>query len=253
MTQEAVSTAIKTIKFIDLPAPKDYEVILDSSASGNIMEYLLMSINPIDFHEGNSFASDRIGEKIFDSKLSIQNLPRSPDQAKIVGSYDNEGIASANISLIENGILKFIPYNSFLASKFLQDKNATTGNDIANGDYPFPNSAVVKNGNKTIKEQIAEVEEGIIVKNFWYNRFTIQKEGGLTGLTRNGLFYIKNGEIKNAVRNLRYTESFVRAFGPDNIISEGNNNKDCDDEGFVSTPSFHLRNYHFSSVAHTFD
>lgn len=253
MTQDAVNTAIKTIKFIDLPAPKDYEVILDSSAVGNMLLYMLISINPVDFHEGSSFASDRIGEKIFDENLSIDNLPRDPSQAIIVGSYDNEGIATKNVSLIDKGVLKHIPYNSFYASKFLQDKNLTTGSEFFSDEEPLPVSAVVKNGKKSLDDQIAEVKEGLLVKTFWYNRFTIKKEGGLTGLTRNGLFYIKDGEIKNAVRNLRYTESFVKAFGPDNIISIGNNSKNNSDSGWVNTPSFHLQKYHFSSVAHTFD
>ena len=254
MAQEAVNTALQTIKFIDLPAPKDYEVVLAPSAVSNIMEYLLFSINPVDFHEGNSFTSDRIGEQVFDKKISIDNLPRDPTKATIVGGFDNEGIATQNITLVDAGVLKHIPYNSFFASKFLQDKNLTTGGDLTPFNFfsfPIPTSAVVKTDKKSIEDQIKDVSDGLFVKTFWYNRFTIKKEGGLTGLTRNGLFHIKDGEIKEAVRNLRYTESFVKAFGPNNVISVGN--KCVSDEEILSVPSIHLKSYHFSSVAHTFD
>jgi PmbA protein len=254
MTKNTVDTAMKTIKFIDLPAPKDYEVVLDHSAVSNLVNYVLYSINPVDFHEGSSFTSDRIGDQIFDKKFSIENLPKDPKKAIFTGSFDNEGIATRNTSLIENGVLKHIPYNSFFASKFLQDKNLTTGSDLYPVDYfdtPIPTSAVMKTGNKSLEDQISDVSDGLFVKTFWYNRFTIKKEGGLTGLTRNGLFHIKNGEIKEAVRNLRYTESFLKALGSNNIVSMGNI---CKSDNIInSVPSMHLENYHFSSVAHSFE
>ena len=255
LTEEAVKTSLQTIKFINLPAPKDYEVVLAESAVSNILEFVLFSINPVDYHEGNSFASDRIGEQIFDKKLSIDNLPHEPSKATIVGAFDNEGIATQNRTLIDSGVLKHVPYNSFFASKYLQDRNLSTGEDMTplpyTSFYPAPISAVVKTGSKSLENQISEVSDGLLVKTFWYNRYTIKKEGGLTGLTRNGLFHIKDGEVKGAVRNLRYTESFIKAFGPDNVISVGNKCKS--DEEIIAVPSIHLNNYHFSSVAHSFD
>ena len=255
MVEEAVKTSLQTIKFIDLPAPKDYEVVLAESAVSNIMDFILFSLNPVDYHEGNSFASDRIGEQVFDKKISVSNLPLDPSKATIIGAFDNEGIATQNRTIIDTGVLKHIPYNSFFASKYLQDRNLSTGEELAPlnffSSYPVPISAVVKTGSKSLEDQISEVSDGLLVKTFWYNRYTIKKEGGLTGLTRNGLFHIKDGEIKEAVRNLRYTESFVKAFGPDNVISIGNKCKA--DEEVISVPSFHLNDYRFSSVAHTFD
>lgn len=254
MAEESVNTALKTIKFMDLPAPKDYEVVLAPSAVSNFMQYLLNNINPVDFHEGNSFTSDRIGEQVFDKKLTIDNLPHDPKNAMIVSGFDNEGIATNDVTLIDNGVLKHIPYNSFFASKFLHDKNLTTGSDFSQFSFMNsvnPSSAVVKTGSKSLEDQISDVKDGLFVKTFWYIRFTIKKEGGLTGLTRNGLFHIKDGQIDGAVRNLRFTESFLKAFGPNNILSVGNIRKS--DEETLAVPSMHLGKYHFSSVAHTFD
>ena len=109
-------------------------------------------------------------------------------------------------------------------------------------------SAKIENGSKTLDDQISEMEDGLYVKNFWYNRFTLRREGGLTGLTRNGLYHVKNGEIQGAVRNLRYTESFVNAFGHDNILSISRENRMF----FMSTcPSMHLKGFNFSSIAHS--
>jgi len=254
MAEEATQTAIDTVesKLLTKDAG-DYEVVLGPQAVSDLMVYIMFGADAVGFHESNSYTSDRLGDQIFDDKLTIRDMPRDPHEAIAARTFDAEGIATKNRDFYENGVLKFIPYSSFFASKYLDDKDGATGHVIGPefgwyGGGAMPVSSSITPGDRTTEEQLAEVEDGLYVKNFWYNRFTKRREGGLTGLTRNGLYHVKDGEIQGAVRNLRYTESFVKAFGQGNIISISSDRR----KFFMShVPSIHLENYHFSSVAHT--
>lgn len=245
MATNATQTSRDTLQLKTMDA-QEYEVLLGPQAVSDLLVFVLFSADPVSFHESNSFTSDNLGAQIFDELLTIHDLPRNPREANIVRSFDAEGIPTTNQVFIDAGVLKFVPYDSFFAAKYLDDKNMVTGHALGQGAFPV--SASVESGNKSLEEQISEVEDGLYIKNFWYNRFTKRREGGLTGLTRNGLYHVKDGEITGAVRNLRYTESFVRAFGPGNIVSLS---KEKTKYNLANVPSIHLNKFNFSSVAHT--
>jgi predicted Zn-dependent protease len=61
----------------------------------------------------------------------------------------------------------------------------------------------------TREELIRSTERGLLVTRFWYIRFLQPQTVQLTGLTRDGLFYIEKGKIKNPVMNFRWNESVV--------------------------------------------
>ena len=131
------------------------------------------------------------------------------------------------------------------------DKKLSTGNSLQipfSGNLTLCSSVVLQPGNSSIEKLVSEISQGLYVKSFWYTRFTDPRKGGLTGLTRNGLFEIKDGQIGSAVSNLRYTDSFLAAFGPENILSVGNEQKM---NRMNTTVPLALRKFSFSSKAHT--
>ncbi len=63
---------------------------------------------------------------------------------------------------------------------------------------------------------------------------------------------IENGAITGAVTNLRFTQSFVEALGPGNVLGIGNDQRYADSEfgpGFVRAPSMRLGSFHFTGGA----
>ena len=62
-------------------------------------------------------------------------------------------------------------------------------------------------GNASLEELISDTARGVLVTRFWYIRFVDPQTLLLTGLTRDGTFYIENGQIKHAVKNFRFNES----------------------------------------------
>ncbi len=67
----------------------------------------------------------------------------------------------------------------------------------------------MEGGNSTIENMIKNTDKGILVTRFWYIRFVDPQTLLLTGLTRDGTFYIENGKIQFPIKNFRFNESPV--------------------------------------------
>jgi predicted Zn-dependent protease len=68
---------------------------------------------------------------------------------------------------------------------------------------------IMAGGGKSTEELIASTKKGILVTRTWYIRMVDPQSLLLTGLTRDGTFYIENGKIKHPVKNFRFNESPV--------------------------------------------
>lgn len=78
----------------------------------------------------------------------------------------------------------------------------------------------MKPGDATKEEMIKETKKGILVTRFWYVRTVHAKTVSITGMTRDGTWYIENGEIKYPVRNLRFTDSLLRTYANIDLITK---------------------------------
>jgi predicted Zn-dependent protease len=51
------------------------------------------------------------------------------------------------------------------------------------------------------------VDRGLLITRLWYIRYVDPMQLLLTGMTRDGLFLIENGEVTRGVKNMRFNES----------------------------------------------
>jgi predicted Zn-dependent protease len=51
----------------------------------------------------------------------------------------------------------------------------------------------------------------VYVTRFWYTRVVHPREVIITGLTRDGTFWIENGALAYPIQNLRFTQAYVQA------------------------------------------
>merc|ERR1712072_1237006 len=65
----------------------------------------------------------------------------------------------------------------------------------------------MEGGDASREELIKSTKKGILVTRLWYIRGVDPQTLLYTGLTRDGTFYIENGEIKYPVKNFRFNES----------------------------------------------
>ena len=180
--------------------PGKWTVILEPTAVANLVSLMVFAMGARGADEGRSFFSkqgggNRIGEKLFDSRVNIVTEPGSA--ALPASTFSNEGLPNQRMVWVENGAVRNLSYGRFWAQK--QGRQPTG----------FADGYAMSGGDSTVEQMIASTERGLLVTRFWYIRPVDQRTILYTGLTRDGTFLVENGRITTAVKNLRWNESPV--------------------------------------------
>ncbi len=185
--------------------PGKYTVILEpaalvSNVDASLMVALVRSMDARSADEGRSFLSKkgggtRLGEKLFDERVTIYSDPTNPEVPN--GAFSGDGRPQEKIAWIEKGVVKNMPYSRYWAEKKGVKAVPPGGNFIMEG------------GTQSLADMIKSTEKGILVTRLWYIRPVDPQTLLYTGLTRDGTFYIENGQIKFPVKNFRFNESPV--------------------------------------------
>jgi predicted Zn-dependent protease len=130
----------------------------------------------------------------------------------------------------------------------------STGHAIPHGEVfgPFPTNLFIAAGDQTFDDLLGSLDRGLLVTEFNYCRILDPKTQVVTGLTRNGTFLVEKGKITRAVKNLRFTQSFLDALGPGNVKGVESSTRFADGEfgpGMVVAPSIHLAEWNFTGGA----
>ena len=102
---------------------------------------------------------------------------------------------------------------------------------------------------------VAGMERGLLVSDFWYTRVLDPRTLSLTGLTRNGVWLVENGEITAPVKNFRFTQSYARALAPGNVLGVGRTATPIPGDTYAATsprytcPALHLASWNFTGGA----
>src|SRR4051812_16898694 len=99
---------------------------------------------------------------------------------------------------------------------------------------------------------VARVERGLLITDFWYTRVLDTKSMVITGLTRNGVWLIEDGEITAAVGNLRFTQSYTDALGPGAVHGYGTGTSLQPDRwaaSWFAAPAVHLASWNITGNA----
>ncbi|WP_437372715.1 TldD/PmbA family protein [Maribacter litoralis] len=198
---EAAKTAIdKAVLSREAKAiePGKYTVILEPAASADLLRNMFRSLNARSADEGRSFMSaadgkNKIGQKIVDERVNIYSDPLNPEVP--TATWNGQGQPLKKTSWIENGVVKNLAYDRFWA----KEKGVEP--------VPFPSNAIMTGGDASLEDLIKSTKKGILVTRLWYIRSVDPQTLLYTGLTRDGTFYIENGEIKYPVKNFRFNES----------------------------------------------
>jgi predicted Zn-dependent protease len=185
--------------------PGKYTVILEpaalvSNVDTSLMVALVRSMDARSADEGRSFLSKkgggtRLGEKLFDERVTIYSDPTNSEVPG--GAFVGDGRPQEKVTWIEKGVVKNMPYTRYWAEKKGVKAIPPGGNFIMEG------------GTQSLADMIKGTEKGILVTRLWYIRPVDPQTLLYTGLTRDGTFYIENGQIKFPVKNFRFNESPV--------------------------------------------
>ena len=207
----AVDKALRSRNPTDIQ-PGAYTVILEEDAVADMLFYLgYLGLGALAVQEGRSFMSGRLGEKVTGENITIWD--DGHDSRGLVFPFDFEGVPKQRVPLIENGVAKGVVYDSFTAGR--EDGKTSTGHGLPapNTFGPFPGNLFLAPGQATKEEMLASTERGIWVTRFHYTNPVHPVKTILTGMTRDGTFLIENGQITHPLKNLRFTQSILEAFG----------------------------------------
>ncbi|HET7702319.1 MAG TPA: TldD/PmbA family protein [Candidatus Limnocylindrales bacterium] len=193
--------------------PGRYEVVLEPDCVANILSFLLVyGFNGKAVEEGRSFA--RVGEAQFDRSITLRDDVTDPATLGI--GFDIEGTPRRPLDLVRDGVTSGILHTRRTARTAGVD---STGHAVEGGAAwgALGANFDVRAGDRSTDELIAGVERGVLVTDFWYTRILDPRTQVVTGLTRNGVWLIEDGRIGRPVTNLRFTQSFLDALGPDTV------------------------------------
>lgn len=194
---------------VELPAGR-YETIMPPSTVSDMMIYLSWSMDGRGAQEGRTALSaagggSRVGEKLTDLPLTLYSDPRAdglaclpfvatPSSSERMSAFDN-GMDIGRVDWIRDGVINALAYPRAAADEFDEPVAVPADNLLMTG------------GSATVADMVASTERGLLLTTLWYIRTVDPAVLLLTGLTRDGVYLIEDGQVVAAVNNFRFNES----------------------------------------------
>ena len=255
LAEVAAKKAIDSAHPREVPAGK-WTVILEPSAVLDIVGFMFWDYSGMAILDQRSFLTGRIGTNLFGDNITICDDVTHLLQT---GSpFDGEGMQRQRVELVENGVVKRVVYARATAERMKRSEDRDKVGPIAatGHGFPLPNEigemplnivfAPPRNP-QTVEQMIASTERGILVTRLWYIREVEPFEKMLTGMTRDGTFYVENGRAQGGVRNFRFNESLIHMLS--NVEAMSMPVRSCGDESFdMVVPAMKVRDFNFTEV-----
>jgi predicted Zn-dependent protease len=239
---------------VELPAGR-YETIMPPSTVADMMLYLAWSMVGRGAQEGRTAFSapgggTRVGERLTELPLTMFSDPMAPGLActpfvavssssETMSVFDN-GMEIGQVDWIRNGVINALAYPRATAAKF--DAEVAVGAD----------NMVMTGGEAELADMIAATERGLLLTTLWYIREVDPTTLLLTGLTRDGVYLIEDGEVTAAVNNFRFNESpldLLRRATEAGVSEKTLPREWADWATRAAMPSLRIPDFHMSSVS----
>jgi predicted Zn-dependent protease len=241
---------------VELPAGR-YETLLPPTAVADLLIYQIWSSGARDAAEGRTVFSrpgggTRAGEKLAPLPLTLRSDPGEPglECAPFVIAHSSGDDAS----VFDNGLpvepVEWISEGTLNRLVTTRHSAGLSGLPVA----PNPDNLVLDGGgDASIADMVAGTERGLLLTCLWYIREVDPQTLLLTGLTRDGVYLVENGEITGAVNNFRFNESpidLLRRFSHASA-TEPSFSREWGDDYFsrTATPALRIPDFNMSSVS----
>ncbi|HZN71169.1 MAG TPA: metallopeptidase TldD-related protein [Micromonosporaceae bacterium] len=245
---------------VELP-PDRYEVVLEPTAVADLLHNLAFwGFNGKLHAQRRSFAA--LGETQFDSSVTIVDDVLDTDEMGV--PFDVEGTAKRRLVLVDAGVTRAVTHDRRSAREAGAE---STGHAIPGSSsfgpiavnarlLPGAPSAPTEVDGPAVDSSVAALvggmRRGVLVSDLWYTRVLDPKTLAVTGLTRNGVWLVENGEIVRPVRNFRFTQLYPQALGPGAVIGIGGHPAALPGSWAaerMTAPALHLASWHFTGGA----
>ncbi len=202
---------------VELPAGR-YETLLPPTAVADLLIYMYWSAGAKDAVDGRTVFSrpgggTRVGERLASLPVTLRSDPGAPGlqcapfviahaSGRQSSVFDN-GLPLAPTEWISGGDLAALAQTRYSARLSGLAVTPAIGNLIL--DAPGATAS--------LDDMIARTGRGLLLTCLWYIREVDPQTLLLTGLTRDGVYLVENGEVTGAVNNFRFNESPVALLG----------------------------------------
>ncbi len=218
--------------------PGIYPVVFDGAAFADLLSWIVWNLDARAADEGRSFMSrtdesgkptgNRLNETMFSPLVQVQRDPAHPLLQS--GTFSGDGLSNGYLGLIENGVPKTLSYSRYWAAR--------------QGKQPTGSLApiVMAGANQSLSDLIAQTERGVLVSRAWYVRYVNPRTLLVTGMTRDGTFWIENGQIAYPIKNFRFNQSLPEMLRDVDALST------VQRYGSSVIPGVRVRAFNFSSI-----
>ncbi len=182
--------------------PGLYPVVFEAAAFADLLPWVIGNLDARSADEGRSFMSlldkqgkpigNYVGEPLFSPLVQVKRDPAHP--LLQMGTFFDDGLPNQPLEVIEDGIPQTLSYSRYWAMK--------QGKEPTGALFPI----VMQGSEQSIQDLIAQTERGIFVSRAWYVRYVNPRTLEVTGMTRDGTFWIENGQLAYPIKNLRFNQ-----------------------------------------------
>jgi PmbA protein len=255
LAEIAARKALESASPREIP-PGKYTVILEPAAVLDMVGFMFFDFGGLSILDQRSFLNNRVGTQIFGSNINVWDDVAHPLQSGT--PFDGEGIPRQRVHLIENGVVKRLVYARATARKMQHSEYkdrvgpvAATGHGFSlpneMGEAPMNIVFSTPADPKTVDQMVASTERGVLVTRLWYIREVDPYEKILTGMTRDGTFYVEGGKVRHGILNFRFNESLIHMLS--NVEAMGTPVRASGEESFdMVAPPMKVKDFNFTEV-----
>jgi len=238
-------------------SPGDYTVVLHPACVNDLIITKLMygMFDKRKIDETRTYLAKAIENLSFPKGLFLhQEL--SVDRPGLTyrdSPFNQDGVECDSLKLIDNGSIANTHVSRFWADQTGCKESFTAANGPTIVFGAAAGSDLYGKFN-SIQDLIAGTERGIYVCNTWYLRMVAEMEGVITGMTRDGLYEIKDGKLIRPLKNMRWHDNPFRIFSETDGVTDAGitfGRSRLAGRGRIPlawVPAIRAKNFHFSSV-----
>ena len=218
--------------------PGVYPVVFDGAAFSDLLSWVIWNMDARAADEGRSFMSrsdesgkpigNRVGEQMFSPLVQVQRNPAHP--LLQLGTSFGDGLSNHYTEVIQHGVPQTLSYGRYWAQQ--------QGKEPTGAMFPI----VMTGSDQSLADLISQTERGILVNRAWYVRYVNPRTLEVTGMTRDGTFWIEDGKIAYPIKNLRFNQNLPEMLNEVDALST------VQRYGSSVVPGVRVKAFNFSSV-----
>jgi len=243
--KEAIETAVcgRNPRKID---PGEYTVILEHYATEDLINSLnFYGMGAQALQEGRSWMNDRLGKQVMSRNVSIWDDGLDTNGSPL--PFDFEGVPKQRVDIVKQGVVMGPVYDRYSGAKMGKPSTGHATPIVFRGFGPLALNLFMAPGDVTVQEMIASTKVGLYINRFWYTRLVHPRECAMTGMTRDGVFKIEDGEVAYPVKNLRFTMPYVQALANVEAVGKASHLLVSEFGGIsVRVPGLKIKDFNFT-------